>query len=328
MAYVLNSNDVFRYVWISRSIKMSVIEGKAYWTAIISPNTTFDEDGVWSIDVCNLDAKNKKIAKADGLDVKNKCDDRGDFVTVKRKVRRVDGDKNKQPEVIDSDKKDMSNTMIGNGSEVSVLYSTYEWAFRGRSGVSADLRAVQVLELVPYDAYNPGEWEVVSDDDISRLDCDANDLTFAHGNETKQKKEKEMTKKIEDIPILEEDENNFKIKKGAFGYIYCITNDSWKNWVKVGMTTGLKARLSGFNSCNPTECTVVDYHLIDRLLFNEHEVHKHFNKFVKKKKRKEKISSSNTTSLEWHNVSVAEAKELFTSAIQIIKDKHLEEQLT
>lgn len=280
---------------------MSVIKGKAYWASVVKPNTTFDEDGVWSIHVCNLDAKNKKIAKADGLDIKNKCDDKGDFVTVKRKVRRVDGDKNKQPEVIDSDKKDMSNTMIGNGSEVSVLYSTYEWAFRERSGVSADLRAVQVLELVPYATYD---------------------------DETKQKKEKEMTKKIEDIPILEEDENNFKIKKGAFGYIYCITNDSWKNWVKVGMTTGLKARLSGFNSCNPTECTVVDYHLIDRLHFNEHEVHKYFNKFVKKKKRKEKVSSSNTTSLEWHNVSVAEAKELFTSAIQIIKDKHLEEQLT
>ena len=307
---------------------MSVIKGKAYWASVIKPNTTFDSDGVWSIDVGNLDAKNKKIAKADGLDVKNRGDDRGDFVTIKRKVRRVDGDKNKQPEVIDSYKKDMSNTMIGNGSEVSVLYSTYEWAFRDRSGVSADLRAVQVLELVPYVTDDDDEYEVISDNDMTFKVGFDNDMSFAYGNKTKQKKEKEMTKKIEDIPILEEDENNFKIKKGTFGYIYCITNDSWKNWVKVGMTTGLKARLSGFNSCNPTECTVVDYHLIDRLLFNEHEVHKHFNKFVKKKKRKEKISSSNTTSLEWHNVSVAEAKELFTSAIQIVKDKHLEEQLT
>jgi hypothetical protein len=307
---------------------MGVIKGKAYWASVVKPNTNFHVDGIWSIDVCNLDARNKKIAKADGLNVKNKGDERGDFIHFLRKAKLKDGSFNTPPIIIDSQKNVLSETNIGNGSLVNVAYSKYEYEFLKYKGVAADLLSVQVLDLVPYDAYNPSEWEVVSDDDISRLGFDDNDLTFSHGNETKQKKEKEMTKKIEDLPIVEEDENNFKIKKGAFGYIYCITNDSWKNWVKVGMTTGLKARLSGFNSCNPTECTVVDYHLIDRLLFNEHEVHKHFNKFVKKKKRKEKISSSNTTSLEWHNVSVAEAKELFTSAIQIIKDKHLEEQLT
>ena len=67
---------------------MSVLKGKAYWASITSPNTTFDSDGVWTIDVGNLDEKNKKIAQADGLNVKNKSDDRGDFVTIKRKVRR------------------------------------------------------------------------------------------------------------------------------------------------------------------------------------------------------------------------------------------------
>lgn len=40
---------------------MSVIQGKAYWASIVNPNTTFDSDGVYSIDV-SLDAKNKKIA--------------------------------------------------------------------------------------------------------------------------------------------------------------------------------------------------------------------------------------------------------------------------
>ena len=37
---------------------MSVINGKAYWAHVMSPNTTFDSDGVWSVDVCNLDKKN------------------------------------------------------------------------------------------------------------------------------------------------------------------------------------------------------------------------------------------------------------------------------
>ena len=109
--------------------------------------------------------KNINQAKADGLDVKNKGDDRGSFVTIKRKVRRKDGNMNKQPEVVDAAKRNIASTMIGNGSEVNVLYSTYEWEFKGRSGVSADLRAVQVTNLIPYnvDADADEAFEVVPD---------------------------------------------------------------------------------------------------------------------------------------------------------------------
>ena len=148
---------------------MSVIKGSAYWASIVSPNTTFDSDGVWSVDVGNLDKKNIEIAKNDGLEIKNKGDDRGDFVTVKRKVRRKDGNMNKAPEVKDAQKRTMINTLIGNGSEVNVLYSTYEWEFKGRSGVSADLRAIQVTNLVPYntDADADEAFEVVPDGFVS-----------------------------------------------------------------------------------------------------------------------------------------------------------------
>ena len=61
---------------------MSVISGTAYWASIISPNTTFDSDGTWSIDVGNLDAANKALAEKDGLTIKNKGDARGDFVSI------------------------------------------------------------------------------------------------------------------------------------------------------------------------------------------------------------------------------------------------------
>ena len=149
---------------------MSVVKGNAYWASITSPNTTFDSDGVWSIDVGNLDKKNIEIAKADGLDIKNKGDDRGDFVTVKRKFRRKDGNMNKAPEVVDAQKRNMIGTLIGNGSGVNVLYSTYEWEFKGRSGTSADLRAVQVTNLIPYnvDADADEAFEVVPDGFVSK----------------------------------------------------------------------------------------------------------------------------------------------------------------
>jgi len=168
---VINKNE--------RKIHMSVLKGNAYWASIVSPNTTFDSDGVWSIDVGNLDKKNTDIAKADGLSVKNKGDDRGDFVTVKRKVRRKDGNMNKAPEVVDAGKRNMSGTLIGNGSEVNVLYSTYDWEFKGRSGTSADLRAVQVTNLVPYnvDADADEAFEVVPDGFVTE-DSDE-ELSFA-----------------------------------------------------------------------------------------------------------------------------------------------------
>ena len=152
-----------------------VIQGKAYWAAVKSPNTTFDPDGMWTVDVCNLDEANLNIANKDSLIVKNKGDDRGDFVTIKRKVMRKDGQRNRQPELIDGQKKSL-DCMIGNGSLVNDLYSTYDWEYRGRKGTSADLRTVQVLDLVPYKDGNddelkeiPGTFsstDAVAEDDI------------------------------------------------------------------------------------------------------------------------------------------------------------------
>ena len=140
---------------------MSVISGTAYWAAITNPNTTFDSDGVWTVDVANLDKKNLDMVKKDGLTVKNTGDDRGDFVTVKRKVRRKDGSLNRAPDLVDGQKRTMTNTLIGNGSKVNVHYTTYEWEFKGRAGVSADLRAIQVVDLIPYNTEADEAFDVV-----------------------------------------------------------------------------------------------------------------------------------------------------------------------
>jgi hypothetical protein len=127
-----------------------VISGKAYWASIATPNTTFDPDGIWTVDVGNLDKDSIDQLKDDGLTVKNKGDDRGDFVTIKRKVRRKDGQMNRTPDLVDAKKRQMTNTMIGNGSDVNVLYSTYDWEFKGRKGTSADLKSIQVTNLIPF----------------------------------------------------------------------------------------------------------------------------------------------------------------------------------
>ena len=153
-----------------------VISGMAYWASVINPNTKFDADGVWTIDVGNLDDLNKKKAQKDGLTVKNKGDEKEDFVTIKRKVRNNKGNLNRQPNVVDANKRLVTETMIGNGSKVNVLYEPFEWNFGGKTGVSADLRAVQVTELVPYSTEEDDAFDVVPDGFTSD---EAEDIPFS-----------------------------------------------------------------------------------------------------------------------------------------------------
>ena len=153
-----------------------VISGTSYWASVITPNTKFDADGVWTIDVGNLDDLNKKKAQKDGLTIKNKGDEKEDFVTFKRKVRNAKGSLNRQPNVVDANKRLITDTMIGNGSKVNVLYEPFEWNFGGKTGGSADLRAVQVTDLVPYSTEEDDAFDVVPDGFTSD---EAEDIPFS-----------------------------------------------------------------------------------------------------------------------------------------------------
>ena len=129
---------------------MSVISGTAYWASITLPNTTFDVDGVYTIDICQLDDKNKDIVVQDNLEIKNIGDERGDFITAKMKVRRKNGGVNAPPNVVDSKLNPITETLVGNGSKVNVSYRPFDWTFGNRSGVSAGLNSVQVMDLIEY----------------------------------------------------------------------------------------------------------------------------------------------------------------------------------
>lgn len=134
----------------------TVINGTAYWAHITRPNTMFDDAGTWSIDVGNLSDDVKAQVEEDGLTIKNKGDERGDFVTIKRNVQSKKGEQNSAPTVKDAQNKTVLNTLVGNGSIVNVQYQPYEWTFQKKSGVSADLRAVQIVDLVPYEEEGEG----------------------------------------------------------------------------------------------------------------------------------------------------------------------------
>ena len=61
------------------------ISGKCHYASITEPNTKFDP--VWSIQI-EVDDDNRSVIEGAGLPIANKGDDRGDFVTIKRKVLR------------------------------------------------------------------------------------------------------------------------------------------------------------------------------------------------------------------------------------------------
>jgi|TARA_R100000093_G_C1945623_1_gene74378 hypothetical protein len=128
---------------------MSVISGEAYWAHVIVPNTKFNTDGEWSIEICNLDKTNKGIAEADGLTIKNKNDERGEFVTLKQYARTKEG-AFRAISVKDSERNPFpSEKRIGNGSKVNASYFPKPYTQYG-GGVKGYLNAVQVVDLVEY----------------------------------------------------------------------------------------------------------------------------------------------------------------------------------
>ena len=125
---------------------MTVVTGKAYWAHVQAPNTSFEPE--WSLDLI-VDDNNRAAIEADGLTIKNKGDERGDFVHIRQRVKRRDGTTNDAPTVVDA-QKNATDKLIGNGSTVNVLYAPFAWEMNGKSGTSAILKKVQVVDLVSY----------------------------------------------------------------------------------------------------------------------------------------------------------------------------------
>lgn len=133
-----------------------LIQGKAYWSKLLGEpirNEQYPENPrTWSIDV-TVDGEAVKALREAGLyaKVKNKGDDRGQFITLKRKEFKADGVTKNQPvKVVDHRgnpwKKDV---LIGNGSTVNVRFNVYKDK-QGRANPA--ILAVQVWDLVKYEA--------------------------------------------------------------------------------------------------------------------------------------------------------------------------------
>jgi|TARA_B100001123_G_C15213777_1_gene988366 hypothetical protein len=123
------------------------LTGKCHYASLVEPNTKFDP--VWTIQI-EVNDENRSAIEGANLPITNKGDDRGDFVIIKRKVFRKDGSERQAPIVKDSQNNPWNNKLIGNGSLVNVKAIPYEWNYAGKTGISADLAAVQVVDFIEY----------------------------------------------------------------------------------------------------------------------------------------------------------------------------------
>ena len=165
--------------------------GELRWAKVLTPDSTFKEEGEYSIEAffekdevndliseideeaemqLKVSKKSKQIASVPYADT----DDGRVRFKFKQKARYKD--LVFQIGVYDNDNREWDKqTKIGNGSKGRIAFSLYGWDFPGKGvGVTAQLKAVQVIEHVAYDASGPSDFgfEAVEGNASSRNEVD------------------------------------------------------------------------------------------------------------------------------------------------------------
>lgn len=145
-----------------------IIKGKGYWCKILgAPGWGYKKQHKeWSMDL-SIDAATKERLLAEGMGkqyIKNKGDEKGDFLTFRRRELKRDGSPGKPIEVVDKKGKAWDDkVLIGNGSIINVKMVLNE--VDGQRETKPGLIKVQVVELVPFEGRDEDdELPVYSDD--------------------------------------------------------------------------------------------------------------------------------------------------------------------
>lgn len=130
---------------VSPSVK---IKADIMWAFLNKKNEMADK---YTVDLCHLSDKAVAALEEMGISVNFK-EDRGHYITCKsaHPIRAFD----------DGGSEIYGDTLVGNGSKCQALVSRYEWAYKGKKGVSPSVRKLVITELVEYaadDAFEPME---------------------------------------------------------------------------------------------------------------------------------------------------------------------------
>ena len=138
---------------------MAVLQGRAFWSFVTTPNTRYEP--AYGINLV-VDDETAAQFKADGFSVKYM--DEGKAIIFKRKVNGPKGMIRQAPKLYDKSKNEI-DVAVGNGSLVKVQYKPWEVSRSGMTYKGLDLQAVQVLDLVEYNAPDGAEFDAEEEGD-------------------------------------------------------------------------------------------------------------------------------------------------------------------
>lgn len=157
-----------------------LITGKSYWNKILGkpvpkyemPTDTALQNREWTFDLA-VDKETVTTLKKLGLGpkIKNKGDDRGNFIQFRRNATKQDADNtpNNPIKVVDHHGKPWDTKKpIGNGSTLNVRFNVWQ----GKKSAKPVVLAVQVWDLVEYNNGNGGF--PVKEDDFDTANVDGN----------------------------------------------------------------------------------------------------------------------------------------------------------
>jgi hypothetical protein len=126
-----------------------IATGTANWAKVLPhqmvTNDQYREYNYWSID---LEVSDEEKARLLAANIKPYKDSNTFKFLLKEKTAK--GAENQPPQIVDAAKRPWSNGEIGNGSKVNVSFFTYEHQATPMHGLGKQLKAIQVIEHVPY----------------------------------------------------------------------------------------------------------------------------------------------------------------------------------
>ena len=137
---------------------MTVIEGKAYWSFVTTPNTKFTP--AYSVNLV-VDESTADSFRDRGFTVKDM--EEGPALIIKRKVDGKDGMVRQAPKLFDKSKREI-DVNVGNGSHVKVQYKEWDTKWNGQVFKGLDFQAMQVLDLVEYNSPDGSEFDIEDGD--------------------------------------------------------------------------------------------------------------------------------------------------------------------
>jgi hypothetical protein len=116
------------------------------------PNTTFDKDGKWEVQIRTRNKAQAKEWKDANLKVTPVEDDDGVYyrAMLKKSAKKKDGEANAPVKVVNGSLEELNPNTIGNGSIANVRLFQYEYEVGPKKGIASMLMAVQVTTLNEY----------------------------------------------------------------------------------------------------------------------------------------------------------------------------------